>query len=182
VGGWGRHSSKNPSGKSCFIPQRNTGFNLGVGFINEEMPDDIGNWVFEYVEEEDRKYDAATQSMKSNKKKIKSDVENCGDGESFKNWKSTFKTAVESTDEEDFTPEAKAKKIAEEERVAKEWPFRKLMCSSTVFNHNIRGSKFSKKYNRIKIRLDKCVDSKLKPDKDGNARKCRTDFDKKQFF
>jgi len=26
------------------------------------------------------------------------------------------------------------------------------------------------------------VDSKLKPDKDGKARKCKTDFDKKQFF
>lgn len=54
------------------------------------------------------------------------------------------------------------------------------MCSD-VFNNNMRGSKFSEKYSRVNIKLNKCIKGSLK-DKNGKVKNCKSYSAVKQFF
>ena len=71
------------------------------------MPEEIGSFEFAYLDETDRKYNKETKVFESTlKEKMVGEVERCGDGESFKTWFSTFKSAAESHNEDDVSAKA----------------------------------------------------------------------------
>jgi len=104
--------TKDKEGKATKDPAN--AFNLGVGFMYNDMDETIGTWDFSYLDEIERKYSKKDNTFTSKvNKEIKSgDIEKCGDGESFKTWASTFKAAVDATNDEDLSPAAQQERIA----------------------------------------------------------------------
>jgi hypothetical protein len=100
-------------------------FNLGVGFMYSDMDETIGTWEFSYLDEKKRFYNKKDNKFTSEvTKQIKNaPIEKCGDGESFKTWSSTFKTATDATNDEDLTPAAQQERIARAEKMREDWTF-----------------------------------------------------------